>query len=67
MVKVSDFIFEYLYAQYSVEQVFLVTGGGAMHLNDAIGRNKHIKYVCNHHEQAAACLLYTSPSPRDRG
>ena len=54
MVKVSDFIFEYLYAQYGVEQVFLVTGGGAMHLNDAIGRNKHIKYVCNHHEQAAA-------------
>lgn len=54
MVKVSDFIFEYLYNQYGVEQVFLVTGGGAMHLNDSIGRNKHIKYVCNHHEQASA-------------
>lgn len=54
MVKVSDFIFEYLYTQYNVEQVFLVTGGGAMHLNDSIGRNKHIKYVCNHHEQASA-------------
>ena len=54
VVKVSDFIFEYLYTQYGVEQVFLVTGGGAMHLNDSIGRNKHIKYVCNHHEQASA-------------
>lgn len=54
MVKVSDFIFEHLYKQYGIEQVFLVTGGGAMHLNDSIGRNKHIKYVCNHHEQASA-------------
>lgn len=54
MVKVSDFIFEYLYAQYGIDQIFIVTGGGAMHLNDSIGRNKHIKYVCNHHEQASA-------------
>lgn len=54
MVKVSDFIFEYLYKQYGIDQVFLVTGGGAMHLNDSIGRNEHIQYVCNHHEQASA-------------
>jgi acetolactate synthase-1/2/3 large subunit len=34
--------------------VFLVTGGGAMHLNDAFGRNKKLEPVCFHHEQAAA-------------
>lgn len=54
MIKVSDFIFEYLYTQYQIDHVFLVTGGGAMHLNDSIGRNPHITYICNHHEQASA-------------
>jgi acetolactate synthase-1/2/3 large subunit len=34
--------------------VFLVTGGGAMHLNDALGWEPRIAYVCNHHEQASA-------------
>ncbi len=32
----------------------MVTGGGAMHLNDSIGREKRIQYICNHHEQASA-------------
>ena len=36
------------------KHVFLVTGGGAMHLNDAFGRNKSLESVCFHHEQAAA-------------
>ena len=34
--------------------VFLVTGGGAMHLNDAFARNQNLKVTCFHHEQAAA-------------
>ena len=36
------------------DTVFLVTGGGAMHLDDAIGRCEDLRYVCNHHEQACA-------------
>jgi len=32
----------------------MITGGGAMHLNDSIGREKRIQYICNHHEQACA-------------
>ena len=32
----------------------MVTGGAAMHLNDAIGRCPGLSYVCVHHEQAAA-------------
>lgn len=35
-------------------KVFLVTGGGAMHLNDAFGRHTSLTPVCFHHEQAAA-------------
>lgn len=41
-------------ADNGVRHIFLVTGGGAMHLNDAIGREPRMKYICNHHEQASA-------------
>ena len=50
MMKVSDFVFKFL-ADRGVRHVFLVTGGGAMHLNDSLGREKRILPVCNHHEQ----------------
>ena len=39
-------------ADHGIGDVFLVTGGGAMHLNDAIGRADRLRYVCCHHEQA---------------
>lgn len=52
-MRVADYIWKFL-ADKGVKHVFLVTGGGAMHLNDALGREKRIKYVCNLHEQACA-------------
>ena len=52
-MRVADYIFKTL-ADRGVRHVFLVTGGGAMFLNDALGREKRIKYVCNLHEQACA-------------
>lgn len=54
MIKVCDFIFKHLVDIYHIQHVFLVTGGGAMHLNDSIGHTKGITYICNHHEQASA-------------
>lgn len=53
MIRLADYIFEYL-ADLGVEHVFIVTGGGSMHLNDALGKESRIKYICNHHEQACA-------------
>ena len=52
-MRVADYIFKTL-ADKGVKHVFLVTGGGAMHLNDAIGKESRIQYVCNLHEQACA-------------
>ena len=52
-MKISDYLASFL-ADYGVRHVFMVTGGGAMHLNDAFGREKRIQYICNHHEQACA-------------
>jgi len=53
LIKLSDFIFKYL-ADYGVKHVFMLTGGGAMHLNDSVGKEHRIHYICNHHEQASA-------------
>jgi len=53
MIKVSDYIAKRL-EEHGVKHVFMISGGGAMHLNDSIGKNKNISYICNHHEQASA-------------
>ncbi len=52
-MKLSDYIAGQL-ADWGVRHIFLVTGGGAMHLHDSIGHEPRIQYVCNHHEQASA-------------
>lgn len=52
-MKVSDYIIQFL-ADLNIEKVFYITGGGAMHLNDSLGRNPDIEGVCMIHEQGAA-------------
>jgi acetolactate synthase-1/2/3 large subunit len=52
-IRVSDYIVNTLASQ-GVGHVFMVTGGAAMHLNDAFGRESKIKKVFCHHEQSCA-------------
>ena len=52
-IKVSDYIAQ-LVAELGIEQVFTVTGGGAMHLNDSFGHSDKLRCIYNHHEQACA-------------
>lgn len=52
MIKLSDYIAKRLKEFHNVEHFFMVSGGGAMHLNDSLGR--YIPYTANHHEQACA-------------
>ena len=52
-VKVSDFVAKFI-AEQGVTHVFMISGGGNMHLIDSIGNNPDLTYVCNHHEQACA-------------
>ena len=53
VIKLSDYVIRRL-ADWGVRHIFMVSGGGAMHLNDSIGREPRIRYICNHHEQASA-------------
>lgn len=53
MPKLSDYLVQFV-ADQGVRHVFLVTGGGAMHLNESLSRCAAIEPVCNSHEQASA-------------
>ncbi len=52
-IRVADYIARTL-ADRGVRDVFLVSGGGAMFLNNAFGVESRLRLVCNHHEQASA-------------
>jgi acetolactate synthase-1/2/3 large subunit len=52
-MKLSDYVVRFV-ADQGVKHVFLVTGGGAMHLNNSLGSETAIQPVCNSHEQASA-------------
>lgn len=52
-IRLADYVANFL-VEKKVTDVFSVVGGGAMHLNDAIGHNKDLKVTYNHHEQACA-------------
>jgi acetolactate synthase-1/2/3 large subunit len=64
-VRLSDYVAARL-VDYGVQHVFMLTGGGAMHLNDALGRAAGLSYICCHHEQALAMAAeaYTRLSGR---
>lgn len=52
MIKLSDYVFRFL-KEKGVKYIFMLPGGGAMHLDDSVGRSG-IRYICTLHEQAAA-------------
>jgi acetolactate synthase-1/2/3 large subunit len=64
-IRVADLIARLL-VEHGIQDVFMLTGGGAMHLNDALGREKGLRKVFTHHEQAAAIAAesYTRLSGR---
>ena len=46
MQKVSNFIADFLY-DAGLRHVFMLTGGGAMHLNDAFGKHTGLQKIYN--------------------
>ena len=53
MKKLSDYVMEFV-AGTGAKHVFMLTGGGCMHLVDSVGRTPGLEYVCPLHEQACA-------------
>ncbi|MGB6973075.1 MAG: thiamine pyrophosphate-binding protein [Terracidiphilus sp.] len=52
-MKLSDYVVRFI-ADQGVKHVFLVTGGGAMHLNNSLAEETRLTPICNSHEQASA-------------
>ena len=62
MIKLSNYIIQFL-EEKGVKEVFMLPGGGWMHLLDSLGRARKLNYTCMLHEQAAsiaaeACAQY---------
>lgn len=51
--RLADYIADFL-VNHNITDCFMVTGGGAMHLNDALGHKEGLHCTFNHHEQACA-------------
>ncbi|MGL6219475.1 MAG: thiamine pyrophosphate-binding protein, partial [Lacrimispora sphenoides] len=64
-MKVSNYISQKL-VDSGITQVFTVTGGGAMHLNDALGHQEGMHCLYNHHEQACAIAAESYARIKDR-
>ena len=52
-VRVVDYIADKI-SEIGVKDVFTLTGGGAMFLNDCVAKHPDLRAICNHHEQACA-------------
>lgn len=52
-IRLADYVADFLVA-HGVTDCFSVVGGGAMHLNDALGHKDGLTVTYNHHEQACA-------------
>ncbi len=51
--RLADYVADFL-VMHGIKDCFMVTGGGAMHLNDALGHKEGMNCIFNHHEQACA-------------
>ena len=52
-IKVAKYVAEFL-VEHGITDCFMVTGGGAMHLDDALGHQEGLRCIFNHHEQASS-------------
>ena len=52
-IKLANYMADF-FSAHNIQDVFTITGGGAMHLNDAFGHHEGLHCTYNHHEQACA-------------
>ena len=53
LIKLTDYISNFL-IKNNLKNIYCITGGGSMYLNDTFGNNKSLNVLYTHHEQAAA-------------
>ena len=58
-IKVSDYLADYLY-KCGIRNVFMLSGTGSIHLDDAFAHQKGMRYICARHEAAAVMMAEAS-------
>ncbi len=56
MIKLSDYVVKFI-EQLGIKHVFMISGGGCMHLVDSVGKSKKFQYICNQNEQAVSICV----------
>ena len=57
MIRVADYIANFISDKLGVKDVFMLTGAGSMHLTDGVACNPKLRAICVHHEQSASMAL----------
>lgn len=57
MMRVVDYIANFISEELGVKDVFMLTGAGSMHLTDGVACNPKLRAICVHHEQSASMAL----------
>ena len=57
LVRVADFIADWLSKELSASKIFMVTGAGVMHLTDGVAKHESLEAVCLHHEQSVSMAV----------
>lgn len=57
MIRVSDYIAQFISDRLGVTDIFMLSGAGSMHLTDGVACNPKLRAICVHHEQSASMAL----------
>ena len=55
MIRIADYIADFIYKQ-GITDVFMLSGGGSIYLDDGIACHKHLNEVCVRHEAVAPMM-----------
>jgi acetolactate synthase-1/2/3 large subunit len=57
MIRVSDYIAQFISDRLGLKDIFMLSGAGSMHLTDGVACNSKLRAICVHHEQSASMAL----------
>ncbi len=57
MIRVADFIANFISDELGLKDIFMLSGAGSMHLTDGVACNSKLRAICLHHEQSASMAL----------
>lgn len=56
-MRVADFLADFLVEVAGIQDIFMLTGAGIMHLTDGVACQPRLRAICVQHEQAASMAL----------